>query len=77
MAVKLAGLTHKIAIQLHLVADSCTICSSRFSIHPRMSDMQIGVFGLMFLRILIFNGFDAFRSFLGDIAKEWRISVPR
>jgi hypothetical protein len=29
MAAKLTRLTHKIAIQLHLVADSCTICSSR------------------------------------------------
>jgi hypothetical protein len=30
MATKLTRLTHKIAIQLHLVADSCVICSSRF-----------------------------------------------
>jgi hypothetical protein len=29
MAAKLTRLTHKIAIQLHLVSDSCTICSSR------------------------------------------------
>jgi hypothetical protein len=29
MAAKLARLIHKIAIQLHLVAESCTICSSR------------------------------------------------
>jgi hypothetical protein len=29
MAEKLTKLTHKIAIQLHLVAESCTICSSR------------------------------------------------
>jgi len=29
MAVELTRLTHKIAIQLHLVADSSTICSSR------------------------------------------------
>jgi len=29
MAAKPTRLTHKIAIQLHLVADSCTICSSR------------------------------------------------
>jgi len=29
MAAKLSRLTHKIAIQLHLVADSCSICSSR------------------------------------------------
>jgi len=28
MAAKLTRLTHKIAIQLHLVAESCTICSS-------------------------------------------------
>jgi hypothetical protein len=30
MAAKLTRLTHRIAIQLHLVAESCTICSSRF-----------------------------------------------
>jgi len=29
MAAKLTRLTHKIAIQLHVVAGSCTICSSR------------------------------------------------
>jgi len=29
MAAKLTRLPHKIAIQLHLVAESCTICSSR------------------------------------------------
>jgi len=29
MATKLTRLTQKIAIQLHLVAESCTICSSR------------------------------------------------
>jgi hypothetical protein len=29
MATKLTRLTHKIAIQLYLVAESCTICSSR------------------------------------------------
>jgi hypothetical protein len=29
MAAKLTRLTHKIAIQPHLVAESCTICSSR------------------------------------------------
>jgi hypothetical protein len=33
MAAKLTRLTHKIAIQLHLVAESCTICSS-FSRRP-------------------------------------------
>jgi hypothetical protein len=31
MAAKLTRLTHKIAIQLHLVAESCTIFSSRSS----------------------------------------------
>jgi len=30
MAAKLPRLTHKIALQLHLVAESCTICSSRY-----------------------------------------------
>jgi hypothetical protein len=29
MVAKLIILTHKIAIKLHLVAESCTICSSR------------------------------------------------
>jgi hypothetical protein len=29
MAAKLNRLAHKIAIQVHLVADSCTICSPR------------------------------------------------
>jgi hypothetical protein len=29
MVTKLIRLTHKIAIQLHLVAESCNICSSR------------------------------------------------
>jgi len=29
MAAKLSRLTHKIAIQLHLMAQSCAICSSR------------------------------------------------
>jgi len=32
-ATKLTRLTHKIAIQLHLVAQSCTICISR-SVRP-------------------------------------------
>jgi hypothetical protein len=31
MAAKLTRLTHKIEIQLHLVAESCTICSCRSS----------------------------------------------
>jgi len=29
MAAKLTRLNHKIATQLHLVAETCTICSSR------------------------------------------------
>jgi len=29
MVAKLTRLTHKIPIQLHLVAEGCTICSSR------------------------------------------------
>jgi len=44
MAAKLTRLTHKIAMQLHLLAESCTICSSltpggqsgNFWIHPHM-----------------------------------------
>jgi hypothetical protein len=34
MAAKLARLTHKIAVHLHLVAESCTICSSRQAASP-------------------------------------------
>jgi hypothetical protein len=30
MATKLTRLTHKIAMELHLVAEGCTVCSSRF-----------------------------------------------
>jgi len=30
MSAKLTGLTHKIVIQLHLVAESCTICSAHY-----------------------------------------------
>jgi len=35
MAAKLASLTHKIAMQLYLVAESCNICStpSRWPVH--------------------------------------------
>jgi hypothetical protein len=43
MAVKLTRLTHKIAIQLHLVAESFTICSSRsgnFWIHSCISEQN-------------------------------------
>jgi len=30
MAEKLARLTHRVAIQLHLMSESCTICSTCF-----------------------------------------------
>jgi len=43
MVAKFTRLAHKIAIQLHLVAESCTICSSRSRrpvrklwLHPRI-----------------------------------------
>jgi hypothetical protein len=49
MAAKLTRLTHKIAIQLHLVVDSCTICSfvpggqsGNFWIHPRICSNKSG-----------------------------------
>jgi len=35
MAAKLARLTHKIVIQLHLVTESCTISSCRSSLAVR------------------------------------------
>jgi hypothetical protein len=37
MVAKLTRLTHKIAIQLHLVAESCTICST----HSRQSGQKL------------------------------------
>jgi len=37
MVAKLTRLTHKIAIQLHLVTESGTICSS----HPRQSVLKL------------------------------------
>jgi len=47
MAAKRTRLTHRLAIQLHLVAESCTICSScsgwpvrKFWIHSRKSDFE-------------------------------------
>jgi len=45
MAIKLTGLTHKIAIQLHLVAESCTNLapggqSGNFRLHPRTSSWR-------------------------------------
>jgi len=33
---KLTTLTHQTAIQLYLVAESCTICSSRSRLYPRI-----------------------------------------
>jgi hypothetical protein len=35
MAVKLTKLAHRIVIQLHLVAESCTICSSLQTVSPK------------------------------------------
>jgi hypothetical protein len=54
MAAELTRLTHKIAIQLHLVAKSCTIHSRRpvrkIWIHPRSTESEITL--LVFLQIL-------------------------
>jgi hypothetical protein len=53
MAAKLTILTHKIAIQLHLVAESCTICSSNSRRPvPKFFDTPSKV---TFPRILIFT----------------------
>jgi hypothetical protein len=46
MAAKLTRLTHKIDIQLYLVAESCTICSpaglsGNFWIHLRMYHIKM------------------------------------
>jgi hypothetical protein len=52
-AVKLTRLTHKIGIQMHLVAKSCTICSlapggksGNFWIHPRSKPPQNSAAGM-------------------------------
>jgi hypothetical protein len=46
MAAKLTRLTHKIAIQLHLVAESCTICSchSRWPIQKLLDTSSCIIF---------------------------------
>jgi len=48
MVAKLTRLIHKIATQLHLVAENCAICSSRsrrpawnFWIHPRIMEWHL------------------------------------
>jgi hypothetical protein len=55
MAAQLTRLTHKIAIQLHLMAESCTICSlapggqsGNFWIHPLSALLHV-LFGLQCL----------------------------
>jgi len=51
MAAKLTSLTHKLAMQLHLVAESCTICSScsrwpvrKFWLHPRVHEHETAAY---------------------------------
>jgi hypothetical protein len=64
MAAKLIRLTHKIAIQLHLVAESYTICSSapggqsgNFWIYPRIwedrTDQKAEILLLLLLLLMM------------------------
>jgi hypothetical protein len=53
MAAKLTGLTQKIAIQLHLVAESCTIRSSR-SRAASLETFEYTVVSYMFTAFFIF-----------------------
>jgi hypothetical protein len=52
MAAKLARLTHRIAIQLHLVVESCTICNSR-SKRPVRKLLDTRSYDRVQLRVLI------------------------
>jgi hypothetical protein len=55
MATKLTRLTHKISIQMHLVTESCTICSSR-SRRPvrKLLDTPSFIFWRLGLPVLFF-----------------------
>jgi hypothetical protein len=57
MAAKLTRLIHKIAIQLHLAAESCTICSSR----SRRTVRRLLDTSFSFIRG-IFQGFSPFST---------------
>jgi hypothetical protein len=52
MEATLTRLTHRIAIQLHLVAESCTICSSR-SRRPVWKLLDTPSYGGLNLKIVI------------------------
>jgi hypothetical protein len=60
MATKLTRLTHKIAIQLQLVAESCTICSSR-SRRPVRKLLDISSYNLRSLKGIIDFGMSRMR----------------
>jgi hypothetical protein len=62
MAAKLTRLTHKLTIQLHLAAESCTICSSRtrrpvrklLDITSHMCKARFELFTAMDIQIMVF-----------------------
>jgi hypothetical protein len=55
MAAKLTRLTHKIAIQLHLVAESCTVCISRSRRSvPKLLDTPSYIHDLQYIRFVNF-----------------------
>jgi len=67
MAAKLTRVTHKIAIQPHLVTESCTICNSRSrrpvrklldkpSYAARTAFAMFEVFTAMKIQITVFRG---------------------
>jgi len=56
MAAKLTRLAHKIAIQLYLVAEGCTICNSRSRRRVRKLLNPPSYAGLMGLTVILLRG---------------------
>jgi hypothetical protein len=64
MTAKLTRLTHKIAIQLHLVAESCTVCSSR----SRRSVRELLDIPSYIPQLFIFRGVSFTETYSADLA---------
>jgi hypothetical protein len=84
MAANLSRLTHKIAIQLHLVAESCTICSSRTRRPVRkLLDTPSLVyickwdFALKAVKELIISISNVRRKFRGTNSQSWPLDHAR
>jgi hypothetical protein len=71
MASKLNRLIHRIAIQLHLVAESCTICISRFRQPVRkLLDTPPCIWRLLVDSSLCTNGFSTELVYIAFNAKK-------